>query len=210
LHPGLSASVDVAKLHTALQETDVMECLPDLYTDQGAIPPFDGIKVHEGIRCLHCTTVAIQEGTMQKHHHMHHKGIVLPPSWPTCHVQRLSLQGKAARFFEVIPSQPLPHHTSIQTLVNDLQTEISQVADVEMATLNARSISPWLLTTCWHEHIEGYKTQELLELIAVPKEEEFPGLKGLVLRYMEHATCLITVTAELSLQRLNTSDPAKG
>jgi hypothetical protein len=209
-HPGLSARINMTKFQDTLQELDVMECLPDLCTNEGPIPPFDGIKVYKAIRCTHCNSVAVQEGTMRKHHQKEHRELKAPTRWPECCAQRLTLHGKAAQFFEVIQPHPVHHAMPIQTLVNDLRTEISQVADVEMATLNARSISPWLLSTRWHEHIEGYETLELLELVAVPKEGEFPGLKGLLFQYMEHATALIPITAELLLQRLNTGDPAKG
>jgi hypothetical protein len=66
------------------------------------------------------------------------------------------------------------------------------------------------MSTKWHLHVEGLDTSELLRLIAIPDEKEFPGLKKLVLEYMQQATDLIPSTMELSLQRLNTPDPMKG
>ncbi|EPQ50228.1 hypothetical protein GLOTRDRAFT_134134 [Gloeophyllum trabeum ATCC 11539] len=75
--------------------------------------------------------------------------------------------------------------------------------------INARLVSPWLITTKWHEHVAGYHIGTLIQLVATPKKDEFPGLKKLVFNYMSSATGSIKSTAELVLQTLNTPDPAK-
>src|SRR5215470_2006599 len=46
--------------------------------------------------------------------------------------------------------------------------------------INARQISPWLLTTRWHEHVAGHDPVELKGLVATPKKDEFPGLHDAV------------------------------
>jgi hypothetical protein len=74
---------------------------------------------------------------------------------------------------------------------------------------DARSVSPWLLTTHWHEHVQGYSVEELLKLISLPREEEFPGLRGALLLYLQEAQDLMPQISELVLQRINTSNPAK-
>jgi hypothetical protein len=76
-------------------------------------------------------------------------------------------------------------------------------------TTDHRSISPWLLTTRWHQHIEGYQINELINLIAFPNQNEFPGLKTVVIRYFQDATNLLTSLSELTLQILNSEDPIK-
>lgn len=93
-------------------------------------------------------------------------------------------------------------------MLEDLQVNARSLLQVDLMPSNARSISPWLLSTRWHEHVHGYDTNELLKLISIPKDD-FPGLKALVKRYMEQATDLIKSTAELCLQHLNTADPDK-
>lgn len=72
-----------------------------------------------------------------------------------------------------------------------------------------RTVSPWLLSTKWHEHIEGFETTELRNLISFPGKEELQGLPKLVELYFQDATGLLPSTSELTLQKLNTSDPAK-
>ncbi|KAJ7211059.1 hypothetical protein B0H12DRAFT_1242619 [Mycena haematopus] len=76
---------------------------------------------------------------------------------------------------------------------------------------NARMISPWLLRTGWHKLLEPYSEyrDELIDLVSVPKEEEFPALKQAVTAYFRNATSLIAHTNEVVLQYLNSADPDK-
>jgi hypothetical protein len=211
MHPTLKKHFDEGRLQDAMEATDAFDELPTLSADAGPLHPFDGIQTHHGIKCLHCPTVLIKEGSMCKHHLKAHNQHSMPKAWPQCQLQRLSNHpGEASKFFEVAVTEHQPPIRSVGDLVDNLQAEVSQVLTVNVMALNARSISPWLLTTRWHEHIHGYDTQELLGLIVLPKESEFPGLKSLLLRYMVEATRLIGVTSELALQRLNTPDPFKG
>jgi hypothetical protein len=96
-------------------------------------------------------------------------------------------------------------------LLNQLQEQMATVLEDphQPTTTDHRSISPWLLTTRWHEHIEGYQIKELIDLIAFPNENEFPGLKTAVIRYFQAATNLLPSLSELTLQILNSEDPIK-
>jgi len=99
----------------------------------------------------------------------------------------------------------------MEEAIDDLWFQMDSVMQdsASPADKNPRQVSPWLLTTHWHEHFNGYDTGELLDLIALPKEGEFPGLRALVEKYVEQAIKLIAHTAELALQRLNSPDPVK-
>lgn len=98
---------------------------------------------------------------------------------------------------------------TIDSMLEELQINAMAMTRVDVKAVNARSISPWLLFTGWHVHIQDYETKELLSLISIPKEDEFPGLKNLVRTYMLKATDLMDSTDDLCLQYLNTADPAK-
>jgi hypothetical protein len=210
-HPSLKKSFNVTKFHEVVEKLDIFG-IPVLGEGGPPIARFGGLKVHSGFRCHHCSTVLGMVSSMQKHHQHHHKDVPTPKTWPHCKMQRLSDRpGPSSSFFEVLPSPAIAIKSSpVNDLVSNLREEVSKILHVDIATLNNRSISPWLLTTHWHRHIEGYETKELMKLVSFPKEMEFPGLYRLLLRYMENATGLIAETSELTLQRLNTSDPSKG
>lgn len=72
-----------------------------------------------------------------------------------------------------------------------------------------RCISPWLLTTKWHEHVKGHDAKELCSLIAFPTKMEYPGLSLGVQQYFAEATEEMDTLQELTLQNINTPDPAK-
>jgi hypothetical protein len=76
---------------------------------------------------------------------------------------------------------------------------------------NARMISPWLMRTMWHQHLEPHREHEveLCSLVAMPKDDELPWLHELVYDYFSMATGLIESTDELVLQTLNSTDPEK-
>jgi hypothetical protein len=76
---------------------------------------------------------------------------------------------------------------------------------------NARMISPWLMRTGWHQHLEPYRAHEteLRSLVAMPKDDELLWLHKRVYEYFLMATGLIEDTDELVLQTLNSTDPEK-
>jgi hypothetical protein len=97
----------------------------------------------------------------------------------------------------------------LAAMIAKLEAETDSLVEGEASSPNSRMISPWMLTTRWHEHIQGFEVAELKSLIALPKEPALQGLHALMRRYMEKATDLLQSTSELALQRLNTADPAK-
>jgi hypothetical protein len=128
----------------------------------------------------------------------------------SCYAQRLSDKpGEYYFFFEVTEANCPKSNSSLESLLNKMEVELKDVLQVDLTPQDACSITPWLLTTQWHEHVERYDTAELKALVALPKEE-LPGLRELVLAYMERATELISATSLITLQCLNTPDPEKG
>jgi hypothetical protein len=207
VHAGSKICVDHQLLQASAEALDV---LPDFPSPPGELtPPFDHIKVQEGLRCSHCPKVLGQPESMKKHHNLLHHDHPVPAKWSSCFMQRLSTQpGYASSFFEVMA--PIPQlTTSIDVMIQKLNDDMENARKLDVTAQCSRRISPWLLTTGWHEHVAGHDTQELLDLISFPREAEFPQLKQTVLAYMEQATALINSTAELPLQRLNTPDPTK-
>jgi hypothetical protein len=95
--------------------------------------------------------------------------------------------------------------------VDSLLKELEPTLQVVQTPLDGRMVSPWLLTTRWHEHMAGKDIQQLCSLVALPKNEDafIPGLRDAVEAYYEEAITLLDKTGELVLQRLNSPDPTK-
>jgi hypothetical protein len=169
---------------------------------------YAGLKLHDGIGCVHCPFACLSVTWMAKHFNANHRGKKGVKKWPTVKVQQLDKQAHKM-FFRVTPrNKPdvMPDDIYIQNLKNLMETTEK---DFLAGGLNCRQVSPWLLSTRWHEHIDGYDTEELRALAAVPSRHEFPGLHD----GLEHLFGLgleaLDELPELVLQRLHTSDPAK-
>jgi hypothetical protein len=77
---------------------------------------------------------------------------------------------------------------------------------------NARLVSPWLMRTGWHLHIQGHSVESLHALVTQHEKKNSPAitmLRTAVHQYFEKATDLLDATDELVLQKLNTSDSDK-
>ncbi|KAI6043294.1 hypothetical protein EDC04DRAFT_2510853, partial [Pisolithus marmoratus] len=92
-----------------------------------------------------------------------------------------------------------------------LLKELEPTLQVIQTPLDGRMVSPWLLTTRWHEQVAGMDIKQLCSLVALPKNDDgdIPGLKDVVEAYYEEAIPLLDRTGELVLQRLNSPDPIK-
>jgi hypothetical protein len=208
-HDGHHIRVDWERYGGAVEEmrvADTLPCQPD-----NVFPHIQGLKVHDGIRCVVCPKPFGTKRSMQEHHRTEHKGIPMPQVWPTCKMQQFN-RGNASKFFEIeIESQtPPPQQFSTpddEAIVADF---IRGTEHVYVPPEDDRQISPWLRKTGWHLHVAPFDIGELRSLAALPKDdEEFPGLRAAVLSYFEAATDLIKFTDLLTLQHLNTEDPVK-
>ncbi|THG94526.1 hypothetical protein EW026_g6964 [Hermanssonia centrifuga] len=88
----------------------------------------------------------------------------------------------------------------LRTLVNAPIYKTTAVDD-------ARTISPWLNATNWHNYTQPYDPAVLRQTV-VPAKDDYPILPEAIEAYMQNATALIEETDELTLQTLNTEDPS--
>ena len=175
-------------------------------------PEIQGLKLHVGVRCEHCSKVLGSKLAMTTHHQQAHKGIPIPKAWPSCYLQQFH-PNKAQTMFEVsCRENPAPTPTIVDDIIRDMHKIISSAkTTVGRGTRGkATVIDPWLLTCKWHIHVAPYDVNELRARVEMPKDDEFPGLKDLVQLYFERATELINHTDDLTLQYINTPNPDKG
>ena len=168
-----------------------------------------GLTLYDGIGCTLCHYACLSRETMRKHfQHSHPKS--RPASlWPQVLVQQLDKQ-KSNMFFRVEPwnkPKAMPDDIYLKNVEESLEADRTEKG--KEAETNARQISPWLLTTRWHEHFAGYDPEELRQLVAKPKKDEFPGLHNVVNNLFKLGLEIMDNCPELVLQRLNTPDPAK-
>jgi len=127
-------------------------------------------------------------------------------------MQRFSLAhaGPRRALFRVQPqSLVFPNETASPLMHARQQMAKALAVPRKRSNVDQRSISPWLLSTHWHEHVYGYNVKELCDLVSSPNKKEFPGLQDIVHGYFSEATQDIHTLQELTLQILNTNDPAK-
>ena len=127
-------------------------------------------------------------------------------------MQHFSLMhtGPLSKLFRV-QSEALIQIQPAMSVVAVAQQQMAKALQVpcKRGNVDKRSVSPWLLTTKWHEHVHGYDVKELYDLVAFPRKTEFPGLVSTVQEYFADATEEMQTLQELTLQMLNTADPAK-
>ena len=198
--------LDQDLFRAALTELEVSDRLPNP-PEIGIFPEIVGLAVQHGYACCHCDKALGTIGSMEKHHRHCHPNQPLPKAWSRCHFQQLHPQ-HAKTIFQIKPRN-MPGPTWVDTMINDIRQEMKEVTRINPYERNSRAISPWNLTTQWHKHVAEFEPSELRGLIAMPIEQEFPGLIKAVRAYFVKATSLIEQTDVLVLQRLNSPDPKK-
>jgi hypothetical protein len=184
-------------------------------------PAFDGITVHkEQFGCPSCPYAASSAAVVKRHLKEVHNDTRSKacPGFTTQVLNGGALNAKAhIRVVErplnpppssaIIPTQP---HTTGQK-ISDLVTDFDANTYCAEELPNSRMISPWLLRTGWHKHLEPYRAHdpELIELASVPYDGQFPCLYTAVSKYFSDAGKLIDKTNEVVLQKLNSADPDK-
>ncbi|KIN98245.1 hypothetical protein M404DRAFT_31433 [Pisolithus tinctorius Marx 270] len=190
---------------------EVTEQLPTGITGPRTI--VHGLKVFEAMACSHCNFLSRSTERLRKHHSKDHPMEPRPKHWRACKVQHLKeSSGDLQTFWEVKDdeerqSQP----TARQALVDSLLKELEPTLEVVQTPLDGRMVSPWLLTTQWHEQVAGKNVKLLRSWVALPKDNDgdIPGLKLAVQAYYRKALSLLDHTHELVLKRLNSPDPTK-
>ena len=148
-------------------------------------------------------------GSANVHYSLAHSGIVKPKDVPIGDYQQLR-NGRDRDLFRVNP-RVKKATSSDEMLVAKLRAETDKAFAEVMQTsdLNSRAVAPWLLSTKWHIHIDGYDPGELMALVKPLSKREDSRLVDLIHQYFEDAANLIDYTDELTLQHLNTPDPTK-
>ncbi|KAG1786392.1 uncharacterized protein HD556DRAFT_1449769 [Suillus plorans] len=205
-HPNIK--FDAVKFSKAREAEGIRSDLPVILDPR---PQVKGLAVHDAISCGQCNKVLVSKKYMHEHHSQAHKGIRMPQEWRACKAQRFRRGGPGTHqmYWEVQNHVETGVHAN--RLIGAILKEMEEVLRVVEAPEDKRMVSPWLLTTGWHEHLAGQKTEDLMDLIAIPKKNdpEMPLLKERVESYYESVLALLSTTDELTLQRLNSPDPTK-
>jgi len=207
-HSNAGFKVDDLQLKQAFIDLDIEAEFPELGNDV-VYEEFAGLKLREGIYCTECPKVMGTIGSANVHYSTAHTGIKKPKDLPLGNCQQLK-RGRDCALFRVNP-RVRSATTSDELLVATLRAETDKVFSetIQTSDLNARAITPWLLSTKWHLHIDGYDPEELKALVKPLSKQEDSRLVDLVHQYFNDATDLIEHTDELTLQHLNTPDPTK-
>jgi hypothetical protein len=142
---------------------------PDYAADQ-VYTPFEGLAVTEYAACPECYYTA-GEKWMKQHMATEHPGVQIPTKFVPCLGQILN-KGAAPTILRVVEPQA-PRTPSPNAGLLDAFTAFHQTQALARQTTapNARFISPFLTRTKWHDHIQGYDTEELCRLVSMPKDK---------------------------------------
>lgn len=213
-HPELLLAFCQDQLDNVERKLQLAPSLPDTILGPRSI--VHGLSICDAFACNKCPMVLTKYYKMKVHHQHCHHNIPLPQRWRACKAQRMKAKGagKQRTLWEVviIPDSALdPKEIMMTKLMEELDKELKVV----QVPSDHRLISPWLLTTRWHEHIAttNMSIDELRKMIALPQshaEEPFcKNLQQLVDIYFQEAIQLMDTTDELVLQRLISPDPVK-
>lgn len=199
---------DAMKFIKALKEENIRSDLPNIPSSKSQI---EGLAVHDALACGHCNKISTSTKGMYNHHLEAHKDIAMPSEWRACKAQQFRRGGPGINQLLWEVEDGVKEGKPTEGLIKAIMKEMETVLRVVEAPEDARMVSPWLLTTGWHEHLSGQDTKDLMDLVAIPKRSDglMPLLKESVEAYYEGALALLSTTDELTLQRLNSPDPAK-
>ncbi|KAG6819317.1 hypothetical protein H0H93_012993 [Arthromyces matolae] len=206
-HKGAGISVDTKRLQAALDSLSVGLELPAMETAVKR-PEIDGLTTYPGIQCQQCMQCFRSQASILIHHRTQHQGVPLPPTWTKVHVQQLNRSNQKSFFPVQLKQQHVPNKTD--EIIQSLRTKHNlQITSGSLDDSDLRLLSPWLKSTRWTELIKDHNITELRNLVALPKKNEFPGLKDVLTHLMFVAEEGFDKLPVLVLQRLNSPDPAK-
>lgn len=205
-HPHVA--FDAMKFIKALKEEGIRSDLPNAPSSRSQVK---GLAVHDALACGHCSKILTSAKGMYNHHSEAHAGIARPSEWRACKAQQFRRGGLGSHQVLWEVEEDMKGRKRTEGLIRGIMKEMETVLRVVEAPEDARMVSPWLLTTGWHEHLSGRDAKDLMDLVAIPKKNDAPMalLKESVEAYYEGALALVSTTDELTLQRLNSPDPAK-
>ncbi|KAG1759873.1 hypothetical protein EV702DRAFT_1208104 [Suillus placidus] len=186
-HPTIK--LDSKQYSEAVDDMKVPMTLPTSIAGGRDCSAYKGLLVQDGIACDSCSYACGSKATMGNHHRAEHRSIPTPMQWSPCKMQQLN-KGAHSRFWRVAEVEEMPD--DYQKALDRMRKEMAEVTRVEQVPQDKRMVSPWLLTTKWHEHVAGHDIMTLRKLVQIPKADD-----------------PIMPPQELILQRLNSPDPSK-
>lgn len=182
--------------------------VPVIEAQREPIISYDGITVKEGFACQVCAYVAGTELSIIEHYNKEH-GSGVPKSYTHCSYQQLCGKDTHKAKFRVHPKAIPEPVTPLEAVMEAMREEITLLAKPSESTVNARAISPWLLASGFHLHVETFNKTELMALVAGGLDTKTAKIRKVVRKYYFKAADLLPVTPELVKQMLNSPDPPK-
>ena len=116
-------------------------------------------------------------------------------------------QIKTSSFFVrvIVPQEDKVRFSTDDILAQAAEMVKNDAVASTSASREPRDYCPWLRNVRWQDLTQGKEVGKLIELVANPKPDEFPGLDDGLLSILKEASDLFDSTPELILQGLNTS-----
>ncbi|KAI5982622.1 hypothetical protein EDC04DRAFT_2915428 [Pisolithus marmoratus] len=163
--------------------------------------------------------VYTKQKKMRAHHRWKHGDLPIPQHWWSCEAQHMKPEGAGlvCQLWEVTTQASVGEDSRERALADKLLGELEEQLKMVRVPTDNQLVSPWLLTTHWHEWAQWLRkpTEELHAMVALPRpslpeEEHYKTLVETIELYFEEAVMMIDSTDELVLQWLNSPNPVKG
>ncbi|KAI5986733.1 hypothetical protein EDC04DRAFT_2614980 [Pisolithus marmoratus] len=215
-HAELLPTFDQECFDSILAQLHMAASLPNLAGPRSIV---HGLMVFDAIACKFCTFVYTKQKNMREHHMKKHPDMPIPQHWRSCKAQRIKPEGAGTvrQLWEVTTQARAGEDSRERALADKLLGELEEQLKTVRVPKDNWLVSPWLLTTRWHEWAWWLRkpTEELCAMVALPRpslpeEEHYKTLVETIELYFEEAVTMTDSTDELVLQRLNSPDPVKG
>ena len=190
--------------------------LPQPPITTAGVPQRRELLAHSGLCCStcgHCLSGKSAEKRMRVHVSQMH------PNQPgrgysQCLVQRFNdIGGPQKTYFRVVPFSDKDESdfedARGKALVEHFQLALRRTLPAPSVPTDSRMVTPWLLSTRWHEKTSGLDPAVVSDWVKVPSDEPFAKLRDGYTDYLKAAIDFISCTEDLVLQRLHTDDPDK-
>lgn len=206
--------------HPTASYRKTIQHIPHKFTTMKELPAlfdhepleFKGLHTEQGFKCpnARCFRGYTTKKSAKAHFISEHTGDTLPDHLPSIYMQRFSKGPGNDKAWFVVRRRYEDAFHSFAGELEGLLARAEEITPVAAEKLDPRLVGPWLLSTGWHLHIDKFKKEDLLRLIAHPKTDERWGnlAKGLE-SYSDACLGLMSTTSHLALRRLNTSEPLK-
>lgn len=160
--------IDEVQFKAALETCNILSQLPNPPTS--LVSQVAGLMLHDGFICSFCSTMTSTKESMDRHTR-DHKDKTLSQSYQSCQLQRFNGTAGAVRtWFQVQMTSPPAHTRSIlDQFLMDVETQLGKTVYDPTASNDPRTVSPWLLTTKWHEELKGKDITTLCETVKTCK-----------------------------------------